>query len=85
MTPSADYLGQCRALVAAVEQQQSAIQQAADWFADLDMASASAVKMKPRIFEPNPATAAAYADGYRRYRQAFDALEPTFEPGSMSR
>jgi len=34
VTPSADYLGQCRALVAAVEQQQSAVQQAADWFAD---------------------------------------------------
>jgi uncharacterized phosphosugar-binding protein len=33
MTPSADYLSQCRALVAAVEGQQAAIQQAADWFA----------------------------------------------------
>src|SRR5436190_7259578 len=38
MTPSADYLGHCRALVAAVEQQQSAIQQAADWFADTILA-----------------------------------------------
>jgi uncharacterized phosphosugar-binding protein len=33
MTPSADYLGKCRELIAAVEQQQAAIQQAADWFA----------------------------------------------------
>src|SRR5881396_1778543 len=38
MTPSADYLGQCRALVAAVEHQQSAIQQAADWFAETILA-----------------------------------------------
>ena len=33
MTPSADYLGQCRELIVAVEKQQAAIQQAADWFA----------------------------------------------------
>src|SRR5881396_2124546 len=38
MTPSADYLGQCRALVAAVEHQQSAIQKAADWFAETILA-----------------------------------------------
>jgi hypothetical protein len=41
--------------------------------------------MCPRVFEPDPTTAAAYADGYRRYRQAFDALEPTFEPGGAPR
>ena len=29
--------------------------------------------------------AAAYADGYRRYRRAFDALEPTFEPDGRLR
>ena len=33
MTPSADYLGKCRELIEAVEKQQAAIQQAADWFA----------------------------------------------------
>jgi len=33
MTPSAAYLGKCRELLAAVERQQPAIQQAADWFA----------------------------------------------------
>ncbi len=33
MTPSADYLSQCRGLIETVERQQPAIQQAADWFA----------------------------------------------------
>ncbi len=38
MTPSADYLAQCRDLIAAVEAQQAAIQQAADWFTDTILA-----------------------------------------------
>jgi uncharacterized phosphosugar-binding protein len=38
MSPSADYLGQCRELLAAVEKQQPAIQQAADWFAETILA-----------------------------------------------
>ena len=58
---------------------------AAGWFVDLEAASASAVRMSPRVFQPNPATEAAYADGYRRYRQAFDALEPTFDQGAPPR
>jgi uncharacterized phosphosugar-binding protein len=33
MTPGADYLSQCRELIAAVERQHAGIQQAADWFA----------------------------------------------------
>lgn len=33
MTPSADYLSQCRDLIGVVERQSAAIQQAADWFA----------------------------------------------------
>jgi uncharacterized phosphosugar-binding protein len=33
VTPGADYLNQCRGLIAAAEKQQTAIQQAADWFA----------------------------------------------------
>ncbi|HMJ66509.1 MAG TPA: SIS domain-containing protein [Candidatus Binatia bacterium] len=33
MSPSAEYLGQCRKIVDAVAQQQTAIAQAADWFA----------------------------------------------------
>lgn len=38
MTPSAEYLSRCRDLIAAVEQQQPAIQQAAQWFADTILA-----------------------------------------------
>src|SRR5436189_1051754 len=33
MTPGAEYLSQCRELIAVVEKQQAAIGQAADWFA----------------------------------------------------
>jgi len=33
MTPSAEYLSRCRELIAVIEKQQAAIQQAADWFA----------------------------------------------------
>ena len=38
MNPSADYLNKCRDLIAVVERQQSAIQQAADWFAQTILA-----------------------------------------------
>jgi uncharacterized phosphosugar-binding protein len=38
MTPSADYLSKCRELLAVVETQQPAIQQAADWFAETILA-----------------------------------------------
>lgn len=38
MTPSADYLAQCRDLITAAEAQQAAIQEAADWFADTILA-----------------------------------------------
>jgi uncharacterized phosphosugar-binding protein len=38
MTPSAAYLDKCRELIAAVERQQAAIQQAADWFSDTILA-----------------------------------------------
>ena len=38
MTPSADYLNRCRELIAVVERQQAAIQQAADWFAETILA-----------------------------------------------
>jgi uncharacterized phosphosugar-binding protein len=38
VTPSADYLNQCRELIAVVESQQAAIQQAADWFAETILA-----------------------------------------------
>jgi uncharacterized phosphosugar-binding protein len=38
MTPSADYLGRCRELIAAVEAQQAALGRAADWFAETILA-----------------------------------------------
>jgi len=38
MTPSADYLNRCRELLATVEGQQAAVQQAADWFAETILA-----------------------------------------------
>jgi len=38
MTPSADYLDRCRGLLDVVAQQQAAIQQAADWFAQTILA-----------------------------------------------
>ena len=38
MTPSAEYLSRCRDLIAAVEAQQPAIQQAAQWFTDTILA-----------------------------------------------
>lgn len=38
MTPSADYLNRSRELIAIVESQQAAIQQAADWFAETILA-----------------------------------------------
>src|SRR2546423_10788430 len=38
MTPGAEYLSQCRELIAVVEKQQSAIQQAAEWFAETILA-----------------------------------------------
>src|SRR5687768_15414321 len=38
MTPSAEYLSRCRDLITTVEQQQSQIQQAAEWFAQTILA-----------------------------------------------
>src|SRR5881227_516309 len=38
MTPSSEYLSRCRELIEAVERQQAAIQQAADWFAQTILA-----------------------------------------------
>src|SRR5437762_8198170 len=38
VTPSAEYLDRCRQLIAAVERQQAAIEQAADWFAETILA-----------------------------------------------
>lgn len=45
---------------------------------DLDEAVERCVRLDERVVEPDPATAAAYADAYGRYRQLYDAIEPTF-------
>lgn len=47
-------------------------------FADLAEAEAALVTTHAR-YEPNPATRAAYDDGYDRYVRLFDALRPEFE------
>ena len=41
-----------------------------------DFAAASvAVQLDPATIEPDPAARRQYADAYRRYRAAFDAVE----------
>lgn len=45
---------------------------------DLDEAVDRCVELDERAYEPDPATAAAYAEAYGRYRDLFDAVEPTF-------
>ncbi len=54
---------------------------AAGTFAGLDEAVGRCVRLEDRAYEPDPTTAAAYADAYDRYRGLFDALEPTFGAG----
>lgn len=46
-------------------------------FTDLDEACAAMVVPRRR-FRPDPAARAVYEVGYRRYRELFDALRPTF-------
>ena len=47
-------------------------------FADLDEAVERLAVTEPATYEPDPATTAAYADAYGRYRALFDAVEPGF-------
>ncbi len=47
-------------------------------FADLDEAVGALTTLDAVAFEPDPATSAAYADAYGRYRGLFDAVEPEF-------
>ncbi len=47
-------------------------------FADLDEAVGAFTTLDAVAFEPDPATSAAYADAYGRYRGLFDAVEPEF-------
>jgi xylulokinase len=48
----------------------------AGWFPDLDAASAATLKLESESIEPNPATAAVYAQARAESRAIFDALEP---------
>ena len=45
---------------------------------DLDEAVVRCVQLDARAYDPDQATARAYADAYGRYRRLFDAVEPTF-------
>ncbi|MBW3618811.1 MAG: hypothetical protein KY461_01085 [Actinobacteria bacterium] len=58
---------------------------AAGWFSDIPEASDELVVLETRSFDPDPAAAAVYEDAYGRYRDMFDALEPTFASGGSER
>ena len=45
------------------------------WFDDLETASASTLRLAAESFEPDPANAACYADGWGRHQRRFAALE----------
>ena len=51
---------------------------AAGWHADVPAAAKALGGELGPMFEPDPRTAGVYEDAYRRYRQIFDALEPTY-------
>jgi xylulokinase len=53
---------------------------AAGWFSDVVTAAESLVETSAPMVEPDTSTASAYQSGYDRYRQVYDALEPTFVP-----
>jgi xylulokinase len=52
---------------------------AAGWHSDLPGAAKAMAGEVGPAFEPDPSLTGVYEDSYRRYRQAFDALEPTYE------
>jgi xylulokinase len=53
---------------------------AAGWFDNIEAAAQSLVEVGPEIFEPETGLSGVYEDGYQRYRQVFDALEPVYQP-----
>jgi xylulokinase len=53
------------------------------FFADFAAASV-AVRLAPATIEPDPEVTKTYADAYRRYLAAFDAVETTLAPPDMS-
>jgi L-ribulokinase len=52
---------------------------AAGWHSDVPGAAKAMAGEVGPAFEPDPSLTGVYEDSYRRYRQAFDALEPTYE------
>lgn len=58
---------------------------AAGSFSDLDEAVSRCVRLADHAHEPDPSTAPAYDEAYGRYRQLFDAVEPTFGRAGVSR
>jgi xylulokinase len=53
---------------------------AAGWHPDVPTAARALVRPEPRWFEPTPSSVEIYELGYRRYRAAFDAVEPLGGP-----
>jgi len=52
---------------------------AAGMFANLDEAARALVELDDEVFQPNPATRAAYEEAYGTYRALYDAVEPLFD------
>lgn len=52
---------------------------ASGWHPDVPAAAKSLVNDLGPVFEPDHGTADVYEDAYGRYREVFDALEPTFK------
>jgi xylulokinase len=53
---------------------------AAGWYSDVPAAARALAQPSSRWYVPHESTVELYDDGYRRYRQVFDALEPTYAP-----
>jgi xylulokinase len=52
---------------------------AAGWYPDVPAAARALARPSSRWYEPHESSVELYDDGYRRYRQVFDSLEPTYE------
>ena len=52
-------------------------------YASLDQAALALVRLDDEVYQPNPATHAAYEDAYGTYRALYDAVEPLFDREGM--